>query len=241
MNDMDETVKETGIPAKLTAADIAGMIDQTFLSTTATKEQMTRVCEEVKSYHFCVLAINPYWVPYCHEILKNTSSKISASVGFPLGANTTATKVFEAIDSIQNGAGEIDFVMNVSALKCGDFSTVAADMREITKACHDRSVVVKVILENCLLTDFEKETACQIAREEQLDFVKTSTGLSTGGATVEDVRLMRRVVGPLMGVKAAGGIRTYQDILKLWQAGATRFGTSAGVAIMKEALALEEN
>ena len=238
MNDKDKTVKESRISGKLPASEIAGMIDQTFLKTTATKEQMMRVCEEVKSYHFCVLAINPYWVPFCRELLKDTSSKISASVGFPLGANTTATKVFEAIDSIKNGAGEIDFVMNINALKCGDYSIVASDMRELTKACHDRDVVVKVILENCLLTNVEKETACKIAKEEQLDFVKTSTGLSTGGATVEDVRLMRRVVGPDMGVKAAGGIRTYQDLLKLWEAGATRFGTSAGVTITKEALAL---
>jgi deoxyribose-phosphate aldolase len=221
---------------KLSAAEIAVMIDQTYLKTTATKEQMAKVCEEVKQYRFGVLAINPYWVPFCRDLLRGTSSKISASVGFPLGANTTAVKVFEAIDSINNGAGEIDFVMNVSALKCGDHSTVAAEMGELARACHDRGVIVKVILENCLLTDAEKEIACKMAVEAQLDFVKTSTGLSTGGATVEDVRLMRRVVGPTMGVKAAGGIRTYQDFLSLWEAGATRFGTSAGVTIIKEAL-----
>jgi len=232
MDDKDKLMKASGKP---TASEIAGMIDHTFLRTTATREQMRQVCEEVKQYHFCVLAINPYWVSFCNELLKGTTSKISASVGFPLGANTTATKVFEAIDSIQNGAGEIDFVMNINAMKCADYSLVATDMREITKACHDRGIIVKVILENCLLTDAEKETACKIAKEEQLDFVKTSTGLSTGGATVEDVRLMRRVVGHEMGVKAAGGIRTYQDVLKFWEAGATRFGTSAGVAIMKDA------
>jgi len=224
---------------KPSVSDIAAMIDQTYLKTTATKEQMRHFCEEVKQYHFGVLAINPYWVPFCRELLKETPSKISASVGFPLGANTVAVKVFEAVDSIKNGAGEIDFVMNVSALKCGDYDTVAAEMRELARACHDRGVLVKVILENCLLTDAEKEIACKMAVEAQLDFVKTSTGLSTGGATVADVRLMRRVVGPGMGVKAAGGIRTYQDLLSLWEAGATRFGTSAGVAIMKEALARE--
>jgi deoxyribose-phosphate aldolase len=234
-------MEHSDVSKKLSVSDIAGMIDQTYLKTTATKEQMLQVCEEVKRFHFCVLAINPFWVPFCSDLLKETTSRISASVGFPLGANTTATKVFETIDSIKNGAGEIDFVMNVSALKCGDFSIVAAEMREITKACHDRNVIVKVILENCLLTDAEKEAACKIAKEEQLDFVKTSTGLSTGGATVEDVRLMRRVVGSDMGVKAAGGIRTYRDLLKLWKAGATRFGTSAGVSIIGEVQGLGEN
>jgi deoxyribose-phosphate aldolase len=239
MVDEKKADKKDQVTSKPSASEIAEMIDHTYLKTTASKEQMTQVCEEVKQYHFCVLAINPYWVPFCRELLKGTTSKISASVGFPLGANTTATKVFEAIDSIQNGAGEIDFVMNINALKCGDYSVVATDMREIVKACHDRDIIVKVILENCLLTDAEKETACKIAKEEHLDFVKTSTGLSTGGATIEDVRLMRRVVGPEMGVKAAGGIRSYQDLLKFWEAGATRFGTSAGVAIMKEALGQE--
>ena len=239
MNGENKTMKGPRTSGKPSAAEIAGMIDQTYLSTTATKDQFRQVCDEVRQYRFCVLAINPYWVPFCHELLKDTPSKISASVGFPLGANTTAIKVFEAVDSIKNGAGEIDFVMNISALKSGDFSTVAADLREVTKACHDHGVIAKVILENCLLTDAEKETACKMAVGAQLDFVKTSTGLSTGGATVEDIKLMRRVVGPTMGVKAAGGIRTYQDLLSLWEAGATRFGTSAGVAIMKEALARE--
>ena len=203
-------------------------IDHTLLKPDASQEQIETLIEEAKKYDFASVCVNPTWVSFAAKALKTTDVKVCTVIGFPLGANTPELKAFETSDAIQNGANEVDMVINIGALKSRNFDLVERDIRAVVEAA--KGTLVKVIIETCLLTDDEKVKACQIARA---DFVKTSTGFSTGGATVADVALMRKTVGPDMGVKASGGARSYEDALAFIKAGATRIGASSGVAIME--------
>ena len=211
---------------------IASYIDHTLLKQDATGEQIDRLCAEAAQYHFASVCVNPYYVARCVKNLKGTDVKVCTVVGFPLGATTTETKVFETLQAIATGATEIDMVINVCALKSGHIKGVEQDIQALVAACEGKALL-KVIIETCLLTDEEKVLACQIAKRCGADFVKTSTGFSTGGATVEDIALMRETVGPEMGVKASGGIRDYARAKAMVEAGATRIGASAGIAIVE--------
>jgi len=206
-------------------------IDHTLLKPDASQEQIETLIEEAKKYDFASVCVNPTWVSFAAQVLKGTDVKVCTVIGFPLGANTPELKAFETSDAIQNGADEVDMVINIGALKSRNFDLVERDIRAVVEAA--KGTLVKVIIETCLLTDDEKVKACQIAQKAGADFVKTSTGFSTGGATVEDVALMRKTVGPDMGVKASGGARSYEDALAFIKAGATRIGASSGVAIME--------
>ena len=206
-------------------------IDHTLLKPDASQEQIEILIEEAKKYDFASVCVNPTWVNFAAQALKATDVKICTVIGFPLGANTPELKAFETSDAIRNGANEIDMVINIGALKSRNFDLVERDIRAVVEAA--KGTLVKVIIETCLLTDDEKVKACQIAQKAGADFVKTSTGFSTGGATVADVALMRKTVGPDMGVKASGGARSYEDALAFIKAGATRIGASSGVAIME--------
>lgn len=210
-------------------------IDHTLLKQDATVEQIDSLLSEAREYDFASVCVNPSWVAYAHSGLQGTDVKVCTVVGFPLGATTSAVKAFETKEAIQNGADEIDMVISVGALKSGNADLVESDIRAVVEASGDK--LVKVIIEACLLTDEEKVLACRLAQKAGADFVKTSTGFSTGGATLPDVQLMRQTVGPDMGVKAAGGARSYADAVAFVEAGATRIGTSAGVAILKGELA----
>ena len=206
-------------------------IDHTLLKPDASQEQIKTLIEEAKKYDFATVCVNPTWVNFAAQALKATDVKVCTVIGFPLGANTPELKAFETSDAIQNGANEIDMVINIGALKSRNFDLVERDIRAVVEAA--KGTLVKVIIETCLLTDDEKVKACQIAQKAGADFVKTSTGFSTGGATVADVALMRKTVGPDMGVKASGGARSYEDALAFIKAGATRIGASSSVAIME--------
>ncbi|KJQ62085.1 deoxyribose-phosphate aldolase [Streptococcus cristatus] len=206
-------------------------IDHTLLKPDASQEQIETLIEEAKKYDFASVCVNPTWVSFAAQVLKGTDVKVCTVISFPLGANTPELKAFETSDAIQNGADEVDMVINIGALKSRNFDLVERDIRAVVEAA--KGTLVKVIIETCLLTDDEKVKACQIAQKAGADFVKTSTGFSTGGATVEDVALMRKTVGPDMEVKASGGARSYEDALAFIKAGATRIGASSGVAIME--------
>lgn len=206
-------------------------IDHTILKPETSKEQVAQILAEAKEYDFASVCVNPTWVTYAAQELKDSDVKVCTVIGFPLGANTPAVKAFETKDAIENGADEIDMVINIGALKSKNDELVLEDIQAVVAASGDK--LVKVIIETCLLTEEEKVKACQLSKEAGADFVKTSTGFSTGGATVEDVALMRKTVGPEMGVKASGGARSYEDAIAFIEAGATRIGASSGVAIMK--------
>ncbi|HFU3975734.1 TPA: deoxyribose-phosphate aldolase [Streptococcus suis] len=210
-------------------------IDHTILKPETTQEQVEKILSEAKEYDFASVCVNPTWVSLAAESLKDSDVKVCTVIGFPLGANTSAVKAFETKDAIANGADEIDMVINVGALKAGNDALVLDDIKEVVDASGDK--LVKVIIEACLLTDDEKVRACQLSKEAGADYVKTSTGFSTGGATVADVALMRKTVGPDMGVKASGGARSYEDAIAFIEAGASRIGASSGVAIMNGAQA----
>jgi len=214
--------------------NFASLIDHTLLKPDATEDQIKQLCEEAKKYRFASVCVNPCWVKYCKSLLQDTSVKVCTVIGFPLGATTTATKVFETAEAIEQGADEIDMVINIGFLKSRDYERVKDEMKQVVDAASNR--IVKVIIETCLLTDEEKVKACQLAVEAGAAFVKTSTGFSSGGATVEDVALMRKTVGEQMGVKASGGIRNLSDMIKMMEAGANRIGTSSGVKIIEETL-----
>ncbi|AQQ52962.1 deoxyribose-phosphate aldolase [Planococcus lenghuensis] len=211
---------------------IASAIDHTLLKPEATKEQIDQLCAEAKEYTFASVCVNPGWVETAYAHLKDTPVKVCTVIGFPLGATTTETKAFETKDAIEKGATEVDMVINVGALKDGDTARVQKDIEAVVNAASGKALV-KVIIETALLTDEEKRTASQLAKAAGADFVKTSTGFSTGGATVEDIRLMRETVGPEVGVKASGGVRSPEDVQKMMEAGATRIGASSGVAIVQ--------
>lgn len=210
-------------------------IDHTILKPETTQEQVEKILSEAKEYDFASVCVNPTWVSLAAESLKDTDVKVCTVIGFPLGANTSAVKAFETEDAIANGADEIDMVINIGALKAGNDALVLDDIKAVVDASGDK--LVKVIIEACLLTDDEKVRACQLSKEAGADYVKTSTGFSTGGATVADVALMRKTVGPDMGVKASGGARSYEDAIAFIEAGASRIGASSGVAIMNGAQA----
>lgn len=209
----------------------AKMIDHTLLKAEATKEQIEKICAEAKEFGFASVCVNPTWVKLCSELLQGTEVLVCTVIGFPLGANTSAVKAFEVKDAIANGAKEVDMVINIGALKDKNYDLVQADIAAVVEAAKG-SAIVKVIIESCLLTDEEKVKACELSVAAGADFVKTSTGFSTGGATAEDIALMRKTVGPDLGVKASGGVRSLEDMKKMVEAGATRIGASSGVAIM---------
>jgi len=210
--------------------NISSMIDHTLLKPESTKEQVEKLCAEAKEYQFASVCVNPTWVKISAELLAGTPVKVCTVIGFPLGASTPETKAFETSDAINNGAGEIDMVLNVGALKSQDIELVKRDIEAVVNAAKGKAIV-KVILETCLLTKEEIKVASQLSKDAGADFVKTSTGFSTGGATFEDVALMREVVGPDLGVKASGGVRSLEDVQKMIEAGATRIGASSGVQI----------
>jgi deoxyribose-phosphate aldolase len=214
---------------------LARAIDHTLLKPDATQDQIAQLCFEARKYHFASVCVNPAHVKLCAELLKGSGVPVCATIGFPLGATPTDVKVFEAQQCIRDGASELDMVINVGALKSRDYELVQGDIASVARACHAGNAILKTIIEAALLSDEEKVIACQLAKVAGADFVKTSTGFGPGGATPEDVALMRRVVGPSMGVKAAGGIRTFADAQKMIAAGASRIGASASVKIMQEA------
>ena len=217
-------------------------IDHTLLKPEATQSQIEKLCDEAATYQFASVAIHGAWVPLAAQRLAGSGVKVDACIGFPLGMNASQAKHDEAAQAIADGAGEIDMVINIGAAKSGQWDWVRDDIAAVLAACRAnaaRPIPLKVILETALLSDDEKRRVCQICKALGVDFVKTSTGFSTGGATIADVRLMREVVGPDMGVKASGGVRTRADALAMIDAGATRIGTSAGVAIVTDTSAGE--
>ena len=218
----------------LTRAELAKYMDHTLLKAAATAEQIDRVVAEAKHYGTASVCVNGYWVPRVHAALKDTDVKTCAVIGFPLGAMSTETKAQETADAVRAGADEIDMVINIGELKAGNDDAVRADIAAVAEAAHKGGAHLKVIIECCLLTDEEKVRASKLTVEGGADFVKTSTGFSTHGATVEDVRLMRETVGPDFGVKAAGGIHSAKEAFAMIEAGATRLGVSASVQILEE-------
>lgn len=211
---------------------IAAAIDHTILKPDSTLEHVRTLCREAVTYRFASVCILPWHVADAHQLLADDSVAVCTVVGFPLGASITSSKVHEAVDAISNGAREIDMVASITALKSGQYDRLQNDIREVVSAVHDRGGMVKVIIETCLLTDDEKKRMCDIVTAASADFIKTSTGFSTGGATLDDVRLLRQHVGPNIQVKASGGIRDAQTAVAMLQAGATRLGTSSGVTIV---------
>ncbi|MGM7702054.1 deoxyribose-phosphate aldolase [Pseudalkalibacillus sp. Hm43] len=212
--------------------NIAKMIDHTALKPDMNKEDIVKLCEEAKEYNFMSVCVNPTWVTTSYELLKDTDVKVCTVIGFPLGASTPETKAFETKDAIEKGATEVDMVINIGALKSKDYDLVEKDIKAVVDAAKGKALT-KVIIETCLLTDEEKKQACELSVKAGADFVKTSTGFSTGGATVEDVALMRKVVGPEIGVKASGGVRGPESAQAMIDAGATRIGASSGISIVK--------
>jgi deoxyribose-phosphate aldolase len=215
--------------------EVAHLIDHTLLKPQATPVQVEQLCDEARRYRFASVCINPVYVRLAAEKLEGSGVAVCTVVGFPLGATTTFIKAREAQQAIADGAAEIDMVIHIGALKAGDHGAVQEDIAAVALACHEGGALLKVIIEAVLLSDEEKVTACRLAQVAGADFVKTSTGFAGGGATVEDVRLMRQTVGPRMGIKAAGGVRSYADAMAMVEAGATRIGASAGVEIVEQA------
>jgi deoxyribose-phosphate aldolase len=215
------------------AGEMAQYIDHTLLKPEATLDQIRKLCDEALKYGFASVCVNPVWIGEVAHRLRGSNSKACSVVGFPLGAATGDVKAYEARRAIFDGAREIDMVINIGALKSGLDDIVQQDIRAVVQACHQHDAICKVIIETALLETEEKVKACVLAKEAQADFVKTSTGFSKAGATIEDVALMRRVVGPELGVKAAGGIKSYEDAQKMIEAGATRIGASVGVKIVQ--------
>ncbi|MDR3241244.1 MAG: deoxyribose-phosphate aldolase [Lactobacillaceae bacterium] len=217
-----------------TQHELAKFMDHTLLKADATKEQVQAIIDEAKKYDFASVCINPYWVSFAAEELKDTDVNVCTVIGFPLGANTTAIKVAETIDAIENGAPEVDMVINIGELKAGNDKMVIDEIEQLAKAAHARNAILKVIIETSLLTREEIIRASRATVAGGADFVKTSTGFSTAGAKIEDVKLMRETVGPKLGVKASGGIHSRAEAEAMIEAGATRLGVSASVAIMND-------
>lgn len=219
---------------QLSVSDLAYMVDHTLLKADAQKDGFEKLCQEADEYGFKMVAINSAPVSLCSELLKDSPVHVGAAIGFPLGQTTLATKVFEVKDAIKNGAEEIDYVINIGELKAGNLAYIEQEMKKIVAACRAENSLSKFILENCYLTDEEKISVCEIAKKINPDFVKTSTGFGTGGATVEDVKLMKETVGAEVKVKAAGGIRDFATAKAMIEAGAERLGTSSGIQIINE-------
>lgn len=212
--------------------NMAKYIDHTILNADATEKDIQRICIEAKEYNFKTVCINPGWVDYAAHLLKGTDVGITTVIGFPLGANTSEIKAAEAKQAVEKGVSDVDMVINIGALKNEDYPTVLNDIKAVVNAV-DGKAIVKVIIETSLLNKTEKIRVCELAKQAGADFVKTSTGFSTGGATLDDVKLMRATVGPKMGVKASGGVRSYEDAVAMIEAGATRIGASSGIAIVQ--------
>jgi deoxyribose-phosphate aldolase len=216
--------------------DIASLIDHTLLKPDASQKQIVTLCQEARQHGFATVCINPAWVPLAYRDLIGSPVKVCTVIGFPLGANETATKMFEAEHALAHGASELDMVMNVGALQSQSADVVSTEIAELARLAHTHRAILKVILETCLLDDAQKRLACELCVDSGADFVKTSTGFSTGGATVEDVRLMHQSVAGRARVKASGGIRTLAVLRKMVDAGATRIGTSSGLSILRECM-----
>ncbi len=219
----------------MTESQLSRLIDHTLLRPEASSADILKVCAEARQFGFASVCVNPYWVPLAARELAGSVVKVCTVAGFPLGANSTATKVAETEDAVRAGAHEIDMVLNIGELRGGNHDAVEADIAAVVAAAHRGGAIVKVILETALLNDEQKAIACALARRAGAEFVKTSTGFSTHGATVPDVALMRKAVGPEMGVKASGGIRTLEDLERMVAAGATRIGASSSVKIVEAA------
>ncbi|MBN2873820.1 MAG: deoxyribose-phosphate aldolase [Spirochaetales bacterium] len=220
------------MPREWTKASIAKTIDHTLLKAIATENQVRELCVEARANGFASVCVNPCWVPLCARELASSRVLVCTVIGFPLGANASATKAAEAALAVQQGADEVDMVINLGAAKAGDWKAVEDDIRAVVKAAGNATV--KVIIETCYLTDPEKKKACEAAARAGAHFVKTSTGFGTGGASADDVRLMKKAVGDKLKVKASGGIRSYHDAIQMLEAGADRLGASSGVAIVSE-------
>ncbi|MGM0608303.1 MAG: deoxyribose-phosphate aldolase [Candidatus Muiribacteriota bacterium] len=227
----DKKISENKNNEVLTPQKLARYIDHTLLKPDSEEEAVLKLCKEALEYNFASVCINPCWVNKCFMLLKDSDVKVCTVIGFPLGATYTDVKVAETKKAISEGAGEIDMVINIGFLKSRKYQEVKEDIRQVKKACKD--TLLKVIIETCLLTSDEKIKACELAREAGADYVKTSTGMSVSGATVEDIALMRRIVGEKMGVKASGGVRDYDGAKKMIRAGASRIGASSSVSIIK--------
>ncbi len=226
-----EGLREVPVAELPTHLDLSPLIDHTLLKPAALGTEIDQLCDEALEYEFASVCVNPYWVPRCARRLEGSEVRVCTVIGFPLGANTTRMKAEEAREAVACGAREVDMVLAIGLAKGGDWESVRRDYRAVREAVP--AATLKVILETCLLTDEEKAQASRIAAEENLDFVKTSTGFSTGGATEADVRLMRDIVGARTGVKASGGVRTYEDALRMVLAGATRLGLSSSLAVAR--------
>lgn len=213
--------------------NIISIIDHTLLKPEATSEMVKKLCKEAKEHGFFSVCVNPYYVKLAKKELKDSPVKVVTVIGFPLGSTTKEVKAFESSEAIKNGADELDMVINIGALKAKDYSKVEEDIKAVVEIAK-KEALVKVIIETCLLNDEEKKKACEIAKKAGVDFVKTSTGFSTGGATEEDIKLMRKVVGQDLGVKASGGIRDYEVAKRMVEAGASRLGASSSVKIAEE-------
>ena len=220
---------------QVTPQELARYIDHTLLKPDATYAQIAQLCEEARQYGFATVCVNPVHVRLCAQLLRGSGVGVCSVVGFPLGATPTNVKCYETQQAINDGATEIDMVIHIGALKSKDYDLVREDIAAVVRTCHNHGAICKVIIEAALLTDDEKIKACQLAKEAGADYVKTSTGFGPGGATLHDVMLMRQTVGPDMGIKAAGGIRTYQDAVAMLKAGATRIGASASLKIIEGA------
>ena len=218
----------------MTKEQLVKLFDHTCLYAYATEAHMKKLCDEARAYNFAMVAVNSVQVKLCKKFLKDTDVHVGAAIGFPLGQTTIASKVFETVDAIQNGADEIDYVINITELKDGNYDYIREEMRQIVAECRKANVISKVIFENCYLTQEEKEILCKIALELKPDFIKTSTGFGTGGATLDDVKLMKSIVGDAVKVKAAGGVRDLETCMAMVEAGAERIGTSAAVKITEE-------
>ena len=216
-------------------AEVAKLIDHTLLKADATQDQIAQLCYEARKYGFAAVCVNPTHVKLCSQLLQGTQVHVCTVVGFPLGATPPEVKAYETQQAINDGATEVDMVINIGALKSKDYALVERDVALVAHACHAGGAILKVIIEAALLTDEEKVVACQLSKAAGADYVKTSTGFGPGGATAQDVALMRRAVGPGLGVKAAGGIKSFEDAKEMVAAGATRIGASAGVMILQEA------
>ena len=213
--------------------NIASMIDHTLLKPEATKEMIEKLCNEAKKYGFAAVCVNPYYVNMSKKFLEGSKVKVATVIGFPLGANTKEVKAFETKNAIENGADEVDMVINIGAMKNRDYDVVKGDIEAVVEAAKGRAIV-KVIIETCLLTDEEKIKACELSKEAGADFVKTSTGFSTGGATVNDVKLMKKTIGDSLKIKASGAIRDYETAKAMIEAGASRIGASASIKIVEK-------
>lgn len=230
-----------GLDVTAVDGEIAKLIDHTLLKPEASRAEVLRLCQEARKFGFASVVVNPYFVPLAAEQLRGSPVKVCTVVGFPLGATLPQIKVHETEEVLKLGAEEVDMVINVGALRSGEDQLVEQDIRGVVEPCHRAGAITKVILETAVLNDEEKVRACVAAKNAGADYVKTSTGFGPGGATARDVELMRLIVGPEVGVKAAGGIRTYEDLRKMLSAGATRIGASASVKILEEARGISRN